>query len=76
MLLHKCRKRGCNRIINGDEIYCDKHKGEELLRYRDYKKRKGNDEEYKKRNDFYNSKEWTRLRDYIRRKYFGMCVVC
>ncbi|CUN87306.1 HNH endonuclease signature motif containing protein [Clostridium disporicum] len=75
-ILYKCRRRGCMKLAEEDSKYCSLHKDIELQRYKEYKRNKRNDKEYKKVNDFYNTKEWTRLRDLMRSEYLGMCVVC
>lgn len=74
-ILHKCSRRGCINLTEGDR-YCKLHQDVELERYQEYKRRKKNDEDYKKSNDFYNSKAWIKLRDLMRSKYLGMCIVC
>lgn len=74
-ILHKCSRRGCSNLTHGDK-YCKLHKDTELERFKDYKRRKKNDEDYNRANDFYNSKAWRKLRDLMRSKYLGMCIVC
>lgn len=74
-ILHKCSRRGCSKLTQGDK-YCKLHKDTEQERYKEYKMRKKNDEEYKKANDFYNKDSWIRLRNYMRNKYLGLCIVC
>jgi len=40
--------------------------------YNDYKRRRQD----KDRQALYSSTTWIRLRDYIYRKYYGLCIVC
>ena len=75
-LLRKCSRRGCMELADDGYKYCSVHKDFEFQRYKEYKRSRKNDKDYKKVNDFYNTKEWTRLRDLMRSEYMGMCVIC
>lgn len=79
-ILKQCGWHSCTKIVEDDVKYCEYHKGkadiENKKRYREYSNRRRQDEEQKKYQDFYNSKEWIRLSEYIKWKYFGMCVIC
>lgn len=75
-ILRKCSRRGCMKITKDGSKYCELHKDFELERYKEYKRRKKNDKDYNKANNFYCSDSWIRLRDLMRSEYLGMCVVC
>lgn len=79
-ILKQCSWHGCTKIIEDGVKYCTYHSGkadiENKKRYREYSNRRRQDEEQKKYQDFYNSKEWIRLSEYIKRHFYGMCVIC
>lgn len=74
VVLKKTCKCGC--IIAYEDKYCPKCAKEmdslNKKRYKDYQCRRKQDEEQKKYQDFYNTKEWLMLRDHMRRYYIGM----
>lgn len=64
-----CSWRGCNKICNAQDKYCnyhqDKFNKQERERYKEYSKRRREDKEQKKYQDFYNSSDWKRIRDAV-----------
>lgn len=71
-----CKFGGCNRIIAGDKKYCDEHElnieQQRKENYKSYDSNRKNDREWQ----FYKSKEWLKLRNYILFKYFCFDIYC
>lgn len=69
-----CSYSGCRELVTYGILYCDKHKTiaelEIKQRHKDYKDRRTDVIEQR----FYKSKEWILKRDYIKSKYYGMCL--
>ena len=71
----------CNKIIDIDKQYCEKHQAE-YDAYRAEQKRIANvkydktvrRERDKKYYDFYRSKHWEQVKLFIARKYKGLCL--
>lgn len=78
MILKPCNKTGCKAVIPQGQKYCKDHQYIEdeyrRRRYQDYDTKRKNDPEKFKYVEFYHSKEWTALRDYIMAKYNGICL--
>lgn len=74
-----CSWRGCNKICNLEDKYCNYHKDkfnkQERERYKEYSKRRREDKEQKKYQDFYNSSDWKRIRDAIISSFNGIDIV-
>ncbi|MGX7745681.1 hypothetical protein [Rhodopseudomonas parapalustris] len=64
----------CNKIIDIDQQYCEEHQKQvdQSLknRHREYKANRSDKNEQK----FYKSKEWLKLREYLKVKYKGLCL--
>ncbi|MFT8557899.1 HNH endonuclease [Liquorilactobacillus hordei] len=70
MLAHRCGERGCNKYIDIDIRYCEKHaklhvwkqsskeKKQAYKHYNQHARDKGAD-------SFYHSSKWTKVRDYV-----------
>ncbi|MDT8718995.1 HNH endonuclease [Clostridium sp. 19966] len=72
MLKKLCSYAGCRELVDYADKYCSKHRviAEELRKqnYREYKARR----EDKKEQEFYNSKDWIAVRDYVLSFYCGL----
>lgn len=79
-LKKQCSYRSCTKILGDGIKFCDYHQKiydkEQKKRYKEYNRKRLNDEDAKKRMDFYNSKTWIRLSEDIKNHYFGLCLVC
>ncbi|ELC8387923.1 hypothetical protein QYB77_003012 [Clostridium perfringens] len=66
-ILKPCGHVGCTKIVNEGVVYCNKHQKEyeekQREKYKRYKRRRMHDEEQKKYQKFYTSKEWKRIRE-------------
>ena len=62
--VQECREAGCHELTREKNGYCEKHQREAKKERRD------------KYNDFYNTKEWKHKREYIMKRYAGVCVNC
>lgn len=71
-------KRHCSicgkKVEYGTKCECEVEKEKE--RYKEYDRNVRNNEENIKYSKFYSSKEWKRLSEYIKNKYYGMCLQC
>lgn len=74
-ILKPCNYVGCNQLVEYGQKYCNKHKGEDKDRYKQYKNNRLKDYDEIQRQRFYSSKEWIKLRDVIRLHYFGIDIV-
>lgn len=72
-----CNFSDCHRIIPGNKKYCPEHE-KEMERFKQEKNRRYDTKIRYKRDkrytEFYHSKEWEILRDYIIKKYKGLDV--
>lgn len=73
-IVKKCHR--CFRKAVDGSNYCEKHLDSERKRIKEYNFRNSNNEELIKYNKFYASGKWQSLREYIKVKYFGMCLLC
>lgn len=75
-VFHKCSRRGCTKILPEGTKYCDMHIKEkfkeEKIRNKKYKQSLKDSRE----NKFYSTDKWIRLRDTIRIKCLGLCLIC
>lgn len=62
--LQECKAAGCYELTREKNGYCSKHQCEAKKERRD------------KYNDFYNTKEWKHKREYIFKRYSGICLNC
>lgn len=72
-IYRKCTECG-KKVLQGTLCKCEEQKKRES--YRDYKRRRMQDEAEKERQRFYSSGIWLRLSECIKRHYVGLCVVC
>jgi 5-methylcytosine-specific restriction protein A len=74
-----CSWRGCSKICNVEEKYCNYHQEKfikvEQERYKEYSKRRREDKEQKKYQEFYNSSDWKRVRDAVISSCNGMDII-
>ena len=65
-ILRQCSWSGCSRIVSDGTKRCKHHTRihdkEEKERYKEYKRRKAHNEEYKRFKSFYDSSAWDRIR--------------
>lgn len=66
-ILKPCSWTGCNRIVKEGVRYCDYHQSlymkEQKDKYKEYKRRRMHNEEQRKFQRFYCSKEWRNCRE-------------
>jgi len=65
-----CPKLGCNKLINFTDKYCDVHKNEQNLRYKEYDVNVRD----KESTEFYNSEAWTKTRAHVLTYYNDLDV--
>ncbi|MGM0259381.1 HNH endonuclease [Enterococcus sp. AZ102] len=77
----RCNKAGCRELVDYDKGYCDKHLAERDKEYNKYKR--GNDsivrangKTDKEIYDFYQSREWKRVRGYVLMRDNWVCQSC
>lgn len=65
-ILKTCSWTGCNKIVREDVMYCNYHKNkydeEQKEKWKEYKRRRMHNEEQRKFQRFYSSKEWRMVR--------------
>ncbi|MDP4146964.1 MAG: HNH endonuclease [Bacillota bacterium] len=80
MIYKQCSAHGCTKIVAEGIKYCpqctNRHNDKEKERYREYSRRRRQDNERKKYQDFYSSDEWINLSEARKIHFFGMCVIC
>lgn len=62
MLKKLCSYPGCHKVVEAGVKYCDKHKNTDREKYREYKRKRMENEEEARRQQFYNSKAWEGFR--------------
>lgn len=72
MRVHQCNERGCRRVVPLHQRYCEEHaelhqpyKGVDKQERRRYYKAYNMNDRDKDANDFYHSKQWTTIRNYL-----------
>jgi 5-methylcytosine-specific restriction endonuclease McrA len=74
-----CSWHGCNKVVDDAIKYCEAHQikfeQQEKERYKEYSNRRRQDKEQNKRDIFYNSDEWKRVRDAIISHCCGIDIV-
>lgn len=70
-----CSRTGCHKVVDVDKKYCSKHEHLDKERYKEYQRRRLQDELGRKYQEFYNSKEWRRLRPNIIASLLGMDIL-
>lgn len=62
MLKKLCSYPGCHKVVEAGVKYCDRHKNTDREKYREYKRKRMENEEEARRQQFYNSKAWEGFR--------------
>jgi len=62
MLKKLCSYPGCHKVVEAGVKYCTKHRDTDRAKYREYKRKRMEDEEEARRQQFYNSKAWELFR--------------
>lgn len=77
-MMKLCSHTGCNKVIDCNAKYCDRHKElherEERKRHRLYKQTRYTTKAKKRDRSFYDSKKWKRARDQAILNCMGMDV--
>ncbi len=75
MLKRMCGHIGCQKIIDADRRYCEKHETQHRQQHRRYKRARMQDQEEARRQQFYSSKRWERCRFACECWCFGIDVL-
>lgn len=78
MIYRLCSR--CGKRVVAPNIYCDKCKKiidkENRKRYKDYNNKRYSNKEERKYINFYSSMKWITIRDSIRLRDCGICLIC
>lgn len=72
-IYRKCTECG-KKVEYGTKCVCEADKDKQ--RYKTYAKNRMKDKEEARRQRFYSSDNWIRLRDTARSKFNGLCIMC
>lgn len=74
MLKKLCSYPGCHKVVEAGVKYCDRHKNTDREKYREYKRKRMENEEEARRQQFYNSKAWEGFRANQEAVQFGVDI--
>ena len=74
MLKKLCSYPGCHKVVEAGTKYCDRHRNTDKEKYREYKRKRMENEEEARRQQFYNSKPWEGFRTSQAAAQFGIDI--
>lgn len=74
MLKKLCSCPGCHKVVDAGTKYCDRHRNTDKEKYREYKRKRMENEEEARRQQFYNSKPWEGFRTSQAAAQFGIDI--
>lgn len=74
MLKKLCSYPGCHKVVDAGTKYCDRHRNTDKEKYREYKRKRMENEEEARRQQFYNSKPWEGFRTSQAAAQFGIDI--
>lgn len=69
-----CSYPGCHKVVEDGVKYCERHKNTDKEKYREYKRKRMENEEEARRQQFYNSKAWEGFRTAQEAAQFGIDI--